>query len=239
MCRNSAVCFLFLTCFVIPMTLFAQDSGQSSERPGGTIPRASAAQYGSHAEKDGFSLGAELLQKKNASTGFAADVNSCCLVVLVAVYPKKDKSVSLSLVDFSLVEVNAGKPMHPETPTTVSARLENKKNPPGGVDVTTSAGVGYESGTYTDPVSGQPVRVHSVSRSASVGVSNGNLTPPDIAERDREVIERELSEKGLPEGKVSTPVAGYVYFPLPHAKKSTKYQLVYSGRTESLTVPLL
>jgi len=237
--RNSALCFLFvLKFFLVCLTSSAQDSGESPERHQGTAPRASAARYHSYAEKDGFSLGAEVLPKKEASTVFAADVNRCCLVVQVAVYPKKDESVDVSLFDFSLVEVNADKTVHPESPTTVSAKLENKKNPPGGVDVTTSAGVGYESGTYTDPVTGQPVRVHDVSKSASVSVSNGNSTPPDIAERDREVIERELYEKGLPEGTVSIPVAGYLYFPLPHAQKSTKYRLVYSGRAESLTLPL-
>ena len=36
------------------------------------------------------------------------------------------------------------------------------------------------------------------------------------------MIERELYEKGLPEGKVSVPVAGYLYFALPNAKKNVK-----------------
>lgn len=239
MCHNSAVCLLFLSCLFIPLTITAQDSDQSTERHEGTAPRASAAKYHSHAEKDGFSLGAELVSKHEASRIFAADINSCCLVVQVAVYPKKNESIELSLIDFSLVEINADKTVRPESPTTVSAKLESEKDPRrGGVDVTTSAGVGYESGSYTDPVTGQPVRVHSVSRSVSVSVSNGNSTPPDIAERDREVIERELYEKGLPGGKVSIPVAGYLYFPLPHAKKDSKYQLVYSRGSESLTLPL-
>ena len=33
---------------------------------------------------------------------------------------------------------------------------------------------------------------------SGVGVSTGNSVPPDIADRDREIIERELYEKGLP-----------------------------------------
>ena len=238
MCRNSAACLLFLNWFFVSLTTPAQDASQSYERHEGTVPRASAAKYHSHAERDGFSLGAELLSQKEASRVFAADVNRCCLVLQVAVYPKKDESIELSLFDFSLIEVNGDKPVRPESPTTVAAKLEKKKNPPGGVDVTTSGGVGYESGTYTDPVTGQPVHVRGVSTSVGVGISTGNSTPPDVAERDREVIERELYEKGLPEAKVSIPVAGYLYFPLPNAKKDAKYQLVYSGRTESLTVSL-
>jgi len=98
--------------------------------------------------------------------------------------------------------------------------------------------VGYEYGTYIDPVTGQRVHAKGVSTSAGVGVSAGNHVPADIADRDREVIERELRDKGLPEARVSIPIAGYLYFPLPHAKNDAKYRLVYSGRSEPLTLPL-
>jgi hypothetical protein len=183
-------------------------------------------------------LGAEFLPKKQASKVFAADVNSCYLVVQVAVYPEKGDTVDLSLFDFSLVEVKTDNSVRPESPTTVAARLEQTKNPPRGVGVVTSGAVGYESGTYIDPVTGQAVHVRGVSTSAGVGVSNGNSVPADVADHDREMIERELYEKGLPEGKVSVPVAGYLYFALPNAKKNAKYQLVYSGRSEPLILPL-
>ena len=238
MCRKSAACLLFLTCFFVALTTLAQESGQSPERHEGTAPRASAVNYHSHAQKDGFSLGAELLSKKEAYKVFAADVNRCCLVVQVAVYPKKDQAIELSLFDFSIVEVNADKPVRPESPATLAAKLEEKKNPSGGVDLTTSGGVGYESGTYTDPVTGRPVHVRGVSTSVGVGISTGNSTPADIADHDRKIIERELYEKGLPEAKVSVPVAGYLYFPLPNVKKDAKYRLVYSGRSEPLTLSL-
>ena len=238
MSRNSAVPLLFGTCFLIALPISAQDSGQSRERHEGTAPRVSAAKYRSHAEKAGLSLGGEFLTKKQASKVFAANVNSCCLVVQVAVYQEKDDTVDLSLFDFSLVEVKTDNSVRPESPITVAARLEQKKSPPRGVDVITSGAVGYESGTYIDPVTGQPVHVHGVSTSAGVGVSNGNSVPADIADQDREMIQRELYEKGLPEGKVSVPVAGYLYFALPNAKKNAKYQLVYSGRSEPLILPL-
>ena len=235
MSRHSAASLLF--CLIV-LPISAQDSDQSRERHEGTAPRPSAAKYRSHAEKDGLSLGAELLPKSQASKAFAADVNSCCLVVQVAVYPEKDNAVDLSLFDFSLVEVKSDYSVRPESATTVAARLEEKKNPTHGVNVTTYGTVGYESGTYIDPVTGEPVHVHGVSTSAGAGVSNDNSVPPNIAKGDREVIERELYEKGLPEGKASVPVAGYLYFALPKAKKNAKYQLVYYGRSEPLIVPL-
>ena len=237
MTRHSVVSLFVGICFLIVLPFSAQDSGQSQERHEGTAPRASAAKYRSHAEKDGFSLGAELLPKSQASKAFAADVNSCCLVVQVAVYPEKGGTVDLSLFDFSLVEVKTDNAIRPESPTTVAARLEEKKNPAHGVDVVTSGSVGYESGTYIDPVTGQPVHVRGVSTSAGAGVSNGNSVPAEIAEHDREMIERELYDKGLPEGKASVPVAGYLYFALPSVRKNAKYQLVYSGRSEPLILP--
>jgi hypothetical protein len=229
--------------FLSAPLLLAQDAAQppspTAEHHDGTAPRAYARQYRAHAEKDGLSIGADLLSRKEASDTFAADVNRCCLVVLVAVYPKKDQPIELSLSDFSLVEVRSGKPVRPETPTTIAAKLEQKKNPSGGgTDVTTSGGVGYESGTYIDPTTGQPVHVRGVSTQAGVGVTKGSPAPPDVAERDRDVMEWELAEKGLPLDKATVPVAGHLYFQVPKPAKNTKYQLIYTATSEPVILPL-
>ncbi len=92
--------------------------------------------------------------------------------------------------------------------------------------------------TNTDPVTGQPVRVHSVSRSTQVGVGGAERVPAAVAERDRQVIEGELSEKGLPEAKTAMPVSGYLYFSLRKQKKNTKYRLEYVVNGETLNVQL-
>jgi len=39
------------------------------------------------------------------------------------------------------------------------------------------------------------------------------------------MMELELVKKGLPEGTVSRPVAGYLYFPISEKKKSDLYHL--------------
>jgi hypothetical protein len=64
-------------------------------------------------------------------------------------------------------------------------------------------------------------------------------TVDDHADHDREVIERELSKKGLPEAKIAIPVSGYLYFSLPKQKKGTKYRLecVVEGETLDLQFP--
>lgn len=127
MSRDSAACLLFLSCFFVCQTTQAQNSSPSPEGPGGTAPRASAAKYHSHAQKDGFSLGAELPSKKEASSVFAANVNRCCLLVPVAVYPKKDESIELSPFDFSLVEVNATSPCVRKVPRPSPKGLRKRR----------------------------------------------------------------------------------------------------------------
>jgi hypothetical protein len=129
-------------------------------------------------------------------------------------------------------------PIRPQSATVISAKLE-KNGSNGGVTTSESAGVGYESGTYIDPVTGQPVRVHGVTTSAGVAVGARDRVPATVAEHEREVIERELREKGLPEAKIAIPVSGYLYFSLPRQKKDTKYHLEYAvkGATLNLELP--
>jgi hypothetical protein len=231
------LCCLFLTAAF----LSAQEPAPTAEHHDGTAPRAYARQYRAHAEKDGLSIGANLLNKKEAADTFTADVNRCCLVVLVAIYPKKDQPVELSLSDFSLVEVRSDNPIRPETPTTIAASLEKKKNSPsGGTDVVTTANVGYEGGTYTDPTTGQPVRVHGVSTGGGVGIAkgSGSSVPADVSSHDRDVMEWELAEKGLPQDKATVPIAGHLYFQIPKPHKNAKYQLIYSATPEPITLDL-
>jgi hypothetical protein len=184
------------------------------------------------------SIGAELLTRKRVSKEFAADVNRCCLVVQVALYPKKDEPLNVSLDDFTLIVGGADTPVRPQSATVISAMLEKKNGSNGGLTTSTSAGIGYEWGTYIDPITGQPVHVRGVTTSAGVAVGVGNGVPATVAEHDREVIERELSEKGLPAAKIAAPVSGYLYFSLPKQKKDTKYRLEYVVNGETLNLQL-
>ena len=133
-------------------------------------------------------------------------------------------------------------PLRPESATVVAARLEKKKDSDdyAGVHVTPTGSVGYETGTYIDPVTGQPAHVHGVTATTGVAVSQGPTVPPPVADHDREIIERELYEKGLPEARTTIPIAGYLYFPISKSSKPTKYKLLYSAKpdAEPLTLPL-
>jgi hypothetical protein len=238
MFQNSlALLQLILVLLLSTSLLHAQNPDQTSEKLGGAAPRASAAKYQAHLERDGFSIGAELLSKKQSSQSFAADVNHCCLVVLVAVYPKKDQPIDLSFTDFTLEEVGGDIPVRPESATIVAAKLERQKNSDGKEHYPHGV-VGYERGTYADPNTGQPVHVNTVGTAVGIDASSNGKVPADVADRDRDFMERELYEKALPDAEVSSPVAGYLYFPVPNPNKKAKYHLNYSGHAEPMELTL-
>lgn len=59
------------------------------EGPNGTVPRSAAWKYAAHAEVDGASIGAAALAPQDVHRAFSTDLNRCCLVVEVAVYPSQ------------------------------------------------------------------------------------------------------------------------------------------------------
>jgi len=196
--------------------------------PKGTVPRSAADTYRTHAERDGVAIGAELLSSSEARDTFTSDVSHSCLVVEVAFYPQKDKPLRISLDDFTLQAAGAKKAVKPMRARAVAATIQYRNEQTREVVTTQSVGVGYESGTVIDPITGRPEKVHGVTTRADVGVGIGDSDPrPLSSNRDREIMETELSEKGLPEGDASAPVSGYLYFPLSAKKKGTALQLKY------------
>src|SRR5581483_12257589 len=96
--------------------------------------------------------------------------------------------------------------------------------------------IGYNSGPVYDPVTGTP-QGGGVYTQTGVGVAVRNPNGPGVSDKDRSVMETELSEKGLPEGATSSPVAGYVYFPIL-SKKRADYQLEYVSDGKKLVLPV-
>lgn len=74
----------------------------ASDPPKGTVPRSAADKYDAHTEQNEVAIGASLLSPKQARKVFTTDVNRCCVVVEVAIYPPKDNHVEVSLNDFTL-----------------------------------------------------------------------------------------------------------------------------------------
>jgi len=193
--------------------------------PRGTVPSSDPFSYPAHVEQDGIVVGAKMLTSSEARKIFVSDVSRCCVVVEVAVYPRKNKALEVSLNDIVLEVKGTDAATRPSTPKVVAASLQQKAQDEHDVTVSPSVGVGYSSGTVYDPAYGS-TRGSGVYTTAGVGVGVDRGTDPGSTSQDRAAMETELSEKGLPEGGASSPVAGYLYFALRPNKKAT-YQLQY------------
>jgi hypothetical protein len=76
-----------------------------------------------------------------------------------------------------------------------------------------------------------------VYKQVGVGVGIGGGSQSGSTDKDRAAMETELSEKGLPEGAASAPVAGYVYFPVTRKKNAT-FTLEYTLRGDKVELKL-
>ena len=217
-----------------------------ADTPRGTVPRAAADKYPAHAVRDSVSVGAVLLTADQTRKVFASDLDRCCVVVEVAVYPQNNSPVKISWSDFVLRLSSTDIASRPSSPEVLAAKLQRKAEPPsnkGGHDVVVypSAGVGYETGGY-DPVTGQrrPGGVYTTT-GVGVGVGSPQQQPPapGSTDRDRRTMELELTEKSLPEGNADAPVSGYLYFSLPGKQdKKATHQLEYTLNGEKVVLPL-
>jgi hypothetical protein len=201
------------------------------DAPKGTVPRSAADKYSAHAEESGVGIGATLLTPSQAKKAFLSDVDRCCMVVEVALYPQKDGLVEISLSDFAMRIAGQDIANRPASPELVASKLQKPseaKPDDHSVVISQTSGIGYQT-AGVDPVTGQRRPGGVVTSSgAGVGVGVGGSRQPkaESTDPDSRTIELELREKGLPEGNSATPVSGYVYFTLLQ-KKNTKYQLEY------------
>ena len=209
----------------------------------GTVPRASAESYPAHAQQAEATVGATLLTAEQTRKLFVTEISRCCVVVEVAVYPQPENSVTVSIGDFVLRSGNLDIATRASSPELIAAMLPHRgpDTASGGTDVviTPTAGVGYQTGGY-DPVTGRqrPGGVYT-STGVGVGVGAGGSGPPPTSDRDRHVMELELKEKGLPEGKALNPVSGYLYFAVPNRKeKKANYKLEYTLNGNKMVLPL-
>lgn len=202
--------------------------------PRGTAPKTAASFYSTHAEQQGTAIGATLVSPQQAQKLFTSPVNRCCTVIEVAVFPSKDRPQDVSLNDFVLRVEGTETALKPSSAQVTAASLRKKASSDRDVRLSPTVGVGYNTGGY-DPVSG---RRGGVDEGVGVAVSDGGPGPkPGSTGKDRSAMEAELSEKGLPEGTVTAPVAGYIYFPVSNKKGTTKVlEYTLNGKKMVLTL---
>jgi hypothetical protein len=211
----------------------------------GIRPRGSSTDYPAHQSGKGVTIAAAVVAPEQVAKLFATDLNRGGYVVLeVAVYPDAGGELEVLSRDFLLRIGSDPARVRPASAQAIAAALQRKNTPkqrsPGDVTIYPTATIGYESGTYN----GQ--RHGGVYTAAGVGVGIGDPGPmgaprPASTDQDRSTMEQELGDKGLPEGKTTQAVAGYLYFPKPASAKHTvsTYNLTYYAAEGevSLAVP--
>jgi hypothetical protein len=202
----------------------------------GIRPRADVADFPVYRTDKTADVGAALLTPDQVRGSFSSDLNRGYLVLEVGVYPKGE--VDLGRGDFALRAAGTQTVSYAVSPKVIAGVLQKAASKGNDVTLYPTVGVGYESGPSYDPATGTQRR-GGWTTGAGVGVGVGGNDPrPASTGQDRKTMELELSDKGLPEGKFTQPVAGYLYFPIPARKKPAAYELEYMGRTARLLLPL-
>jgi len=198
-------------------------------------PRAQAKDYQAVSENANATIGAAQLSRKQVRKTFVSNMRKDYVVIEVGVYPKN--GLKLSPSDFALRPANSDKPIAPADPKIMASQISEKDQK--GTDV---AVYPYETITYStggdpyDPYYGNSR--HGVSTATGVNVvTKPNRRDPKTRAADADAMIAELTEKSLPEGEVSKPVGGYLYFPVNPAEAVFALEYTSTDGTKVL-IPL-
>ena len=178
----------------------------------GLPARSQVSDYPAKAEAAKFVLAADVIPPEQVRNEFSTTLVPKYQVLEVALYPSKGATVDVELLDFG-IRVD-GRLIRPASSRTIAAMIQ-KKAKEGRRDIALYPGVGVSTGTW------------GTGTNVGVGVGvGGNRPGPASTDRDRRVMETELEDRGLEDGIVDKPVAGYLYFPVGETKSDTM-ELVY------------
>ncbi len=203
----------------------------------GVEPKPAATDYPAHATVSNVALGAEYLVRSvwaRQRSFFLRDY----LVVEAAVYPPKGQTLPVSLGQFSL-RLNGKKEAIPsQAPSLVAAGLKYpdwQQRP----TLEADAGVGN-----SEVILGRPP---AVGRFPGDPSARRLPAPPRAPESNETGVEKEpplraedaVVESAFPEGELTSPHAGYLYFAFKGKTKSIKsVELIYQGPTGTVTLKL-
>ena len=206
----------------------------------GLKPRPDASEYPSTKQHKDFTLAARVLTTDEVQSGFVTDLERRYAVVEVAIYPAAGKEIEVSDLDFSLRYDGRATWTRAAAPRAAAAaiRRRNAKSRDRDITLTPTIGIGHSTGP--DWGDGRRGGGTSVGTGVGVGIGGGGHPdpPPASTDEDRAVMERELTDKALPLGRVTAPVAGYLYFPLPQRKSVVAEELEFDGSSGVIWLPL-
>ena len=168
----------------------------------GLAPRPNAADYPVQAPSKGAVLAAALLPPDQIKRIFGADVDRGGYLVLeVAIYPDEGRQPVMTTADFVLQAGSNASPIHLSEPDAVAAAVFPFEKP-------------------------QPAPPKAVT--GRRGIKGGDAPATSVRDRARSDLQFALSAKVLPSGKLTTAVAGYLYFQKPRPAGKT-YDLIWFG----------
>jgi hypothetical protein len=153
---------------------------------------------------------------------FGFDVDRVCLMVEVALYPPDDQERQVSLGDFSLRLSGTNTAVKPSTATAVAANWQQQFR--------------VQQDVKAEPYGEVTAGPHHVHTEGQVRLEPVDGPAHPASEKDRATLEGKLANKGLPEGKASSPIAGYLYFPMLPRNKHAVLQLDYGTNGSSVTL---
>lgn len=214
-------------------------ASSAQHQPKGIPARSGPAEYTAQTTVSGVTYAASLIPPNEVKHLFAFDISKHYIVFEVAVYPATSSSIDLDREEFIARSSPSGDEVRCTDSITAASVIQQSKLPAPqsrAGNVTTSATVGYETGT--DPYTGQ--RYHGTYTATEVSVDNRDPGPPLPPSpggypQDRDLLESQLWAKSLPGGQIRQPVAGYLYFPISALKKkaSGTYLLEYAGSSQT------
>jgi hypothetical protein len=206
----------------------------------GRTPRSSSSDYPVHQDTATATIAAIRVPADQLNKTFPADFAKKYVVVEVAIYPKDGATVDVAAMDFVLKLADSES--RPDTPEEIAGIWRPHTAHP---DVTSKTHVTTETGVIvgsgTDPVTGR--RVTNTGTYEKVGVSNGGdpnrpVNYPTGSSADADRIEAQLAKWELQDGKTSSPVAGYIYFPVAQKKSKGALELQYAHENASANLKL-
>jgi hypothetical protein len=189
----------------------------------GTRPRQSPTDYRAQETVGDVTVAAEILPPNQVRNVFSTDLSKY-IVVEVAVFPKDGTTVDVNRMDFSL-KLGSGQTVRAANPAAIGRPRQQTSPPSPGktspVDVYTTVGVGYESGTDRNGQNRKGVYTET-----GVAVAVGQPGYPSPPTYPPSTVQMDLEDFALPEGATSKVVAGFLYFP-SSSKKNVTYDLEY------------
>jgi hypothetical protein len=205
----------------------------------GLAPRGGPSDYPAHASAGRLTLAVAAVSVDQAKKVFGARIDQAgYLAFEVALYPEPGSEVAVSLSDFALRLGEDGSSVRAAEPDVIAAATipapgfeQSNAQDNDKVTVAKTNGIGTAAGgTGT---------IHGVQGATRGDYSDEAPPPPSAGAKAaaRKRLDQSLTSRQLPAGRITQPVAGYLYFPKPPGRaRKDSFQLSWLGENTHVTL---